>query len=168
MRKEPDSQPNEKDFVIAYNLQAFRETKYPGRGGKQACAEAMGVSRWQYYNWENGSRTPRDKNLQRVADFYGAPLEAFKTKPGNWSEIYPKLLAKWRRRVGAPEEEEVKETNKPIPPSTGDSEAMDQMNAIIKHLIKTQVLVEEGQFDAQAFSKALAELHDYTLFKLPK
>lgn len=171
MRREPDSQPNEKDFVIIHNLQAFRETKYPGRGGKQACAEAMGVSRWQYYNWENGSRTPRDKNLKKVAEFYGVPLEALKAKPENWSEVYPKLLAKWRKRVGAPEpeEEEIKEASKPAPPPTGEAgNSMDQMNAIIKHLIKMQVMVEEGQLDSQFFSKALAELHDYTLFKLPK
>lgn len=169
MRKEPDFPPNERDFVIAHNLQAYRETKYPGRGGKQKCAEAMGVSRWQYYNWENGSRTPRDSNLKKVAEFYGVTLESFKKKPENWSEIYPKMLSKWRKRVGAPEEEEVQAPVKAAPPATNDAaNSMDHMNAIIKHLIKMQVMVEEGQLDPEVFSKALAELHDYALFKLPK
>lgn len=169
MRKEPDSQPKESDFLIAYHVRALRELKYPGRGGGQQCAEAMDVSKWQYYNWENGSRTPREKNLKMLAEFHGVPFDHFKQKPEDWPSIHAKMLANWRKKVGAEAEVELADDSASTPPTTKQAmNSMDQMNAIIKHLIRKQVMVEEGLLDPQAFNQALVELRDYTLFKLPE
>ncbi len=168
MRKEPNSPPKERDFLIAYHIRELRQGKYPGRGGGQKCAEAMNVSRWQYYNWENGSRTPREKNLKMIADFHGVELEYFTVKPDDWQSIHAKMLSKWRKKLGI--EDDPVSSNvpaNPLPTTRQAMDSMDQMNAIIKHLVKKQLMVEEGQLDPQEFNKALAELHDYTMFKLP-
>lgn len=171
MRKEPDSQPNERDFLIAYHIRALREKRYPGRGGGQQCAEDMQVSRWQYYNWENGSRTPREKNLKMIAAFHGVPINSFLEKPDNWGAVHAAMLAKWRKRVGLPEQAPASEEAVALPTprqAMNSMNSMDKMNEIIKHLVKKQLMVEEGQLDPQVFNQALTELRDYTLFKLPK
>ncbi len=168
MRKEPDSQPKERDFLIAYHIRALRQSKFPGRGGGQKCAEDMNVSRWQYYNWENGSRTPREKNLKMIADFHGVGLEYFEAKPADWANIHAEMLAKWQKKVGIEVEAAPVHNSTFAPPTTKQAmTSMEQMNAIMKHLLKKQIMVEEGQLDPQEFNKALAELHDYTMFKLP-
>lgn len=170
MRKEQDSQPNERDFLIAYHIRELRQAKYPGRGGGQKCAEDMNVSRWQYYNWENGNRTPREKNLRMIADFHGVEPDFFTGKPEGWPDIYAKMLAKWRKKIGQePEAEPENAADAATPPSVEQAmDSMEQMNAIIKHLVKKQVMMEEGRLDPKVFNKALTELRDYTLFKLPE
>lgn len=175
MRKDPNVMPNERDFIISYHIKELREAKYPGRGGGQKCANAMGVSTPQYYHWENATRTPRLKNLDKVAVFFGKPLEHFYEKPDGWEFIYPKMLRLWKQRVGAPVDVETEDTPEAEPeaasekpPTTGQAlRSMDQMNSIIKHLLKKQLLMEEGQLDASKFEKALDELYEYTVFKLP-
>lgn len=175
MRKKPNAIPNERDFIISYHIRELREIKFPGRGGAQKCAEAMGVAVPQYYHWENATRTPRLKSLVKVAEFFGKPVEFFYEKPDGWEYIYPKMLRLWKQRVGAPTD--VEPENKPEAeaeaaggnlPTTGQAlSSMDQMNSIIKHLLKKQLLMEEGKLDSLKFGKALDELYEYTVFKLP-
>ena len=175
MRKKPNVVPNERDFIIAYHIKELREANYPGRGGGAKCAEAMDVSTPQYYHWENATRTPRLKNLDKVAQFFGKPLEHFYEKPEGWEFLYPKMLRLWKQRVGIPADMEIEEVleAKPEPatdklPTTGQAlRSMDQMNSIIKHLLKKQLMAEEGQIDVVKFEKALDELYEYTVFKLP-
>jgi transcriptional regulator with XRE-family HTH domain len=175
MQKKSNATPNERDFIISYHIRELRETKYPGRGGGQKCADAMGVPRPQYYHWENATRTPRLKNLDKVAEFFGKPIEHFYEKPDGWEYIYPKMLRLWRQRVGASADVVMEDTHKVESetsaeklPTTGQAlRSMDQMNSIIKHLLKKQLLMEEGQLDPGKFEKALDELYEYTVFKLP-
>lgn len=177
MRKKPDVMPNERDFIISYHIRELRESKFPGRGGAQKCAEAMEVGVPQYYHWENATRTPRVKSLAKVADFFEKPIDFFYEKPDGWEFIYPKMLRLWKQRVGAPTDVEMEDTPEVKPeakaaeeqlPTTGQAlSSMDQMNSIIKHLLKKQLLMEEGKLDSSKFGKALDELYEYTVFKLP-
>ncbi len=175
MRKKSNAVPNERDFIISYHIRELREARYPGRGGGQKCAEALDVSLPQYYHWENATRTPRLKNLVKVAEFFGKPLEHFYEKPDGWEYIYPKMLRLWKQRVGASTDSEPEEPRAAPPtadagtlPTTGEAlRSMDQMNSIIKHLFKKQLLMEEGRLDPAKFEKALDELYEYTVFKLP-
>ncbi len=67
--------PDDLRKIIAANIRAERVKKFPGRGGCQKCAEALGVSPQQWSPWENGSRTPDEMRLQRIADFFGVTVE---------------------------------------------------------------------------------------------
>lgn len=176
MRKQANATPNEKDFMIGYHIKELREAKFPGRGGAQKCAEAMGVALPQYYHWENATRTPRHKSLVTISEFFGKPIEFFHTEPKGWEILYPKMLRHWRQRVGAPVEAEIEPETEdniaPAPveklPTTGQAiNSMDQMNSIIKLLLKKQLLMEEGQLEPIKFEKALDELYEYAKFKLP-
>ena len=177
MRKKPDVTPNERDFIISHHIKELRESKFPGRGGAQKCAETMGVAVPQYYHWENATRTPRVKSLAKIAEFFGKTVEYFYVKPGGWEIIYPKMLRLWKLRVGATTDVEVESQPEGEPktevatdslPTTGQAlRSMDQMNSIIKHLLKKQLLMEEGVLDPSKFEKALDELYEYTVFKLP-
>ena len=67
--------PEDLRKIIAANIRAEREKKFPGRGGCQKCAEALGVSPQQWSPWENGTRTPDEMRLRRIADFFGVTVE---------------------------------------------------------------------------------------------
>jgi len=177
MRKKSNVAPNERDFIISYHIKELREAKYPGRGGGAKCAEAMGVPIPQYYHWENATRTPRLKNLDKIAQFFEKPIEHFYEKPEGWEYLYPQMLRLWKQRVGAAADITIPGANGDKPdttatddklPTTGQAlSSMDQMNSIIKHLLKKQLLMEEGRLDPAKFEKALDELYEYTVFKLP-
>ncbi len=177
MRKNPNVVPNERDFIISYHIKELREIKFPGRGGGQKCAEAMGVAVPQYYHWENATRTPRVKSLAKIAEFFKKKIEYFYETPDGWEFLYPKMLRLWKQRVGAPtdvepedrpEIESAPEVAADALSTTGQAlRSMDQMNSIIKHLLRKQLLMEEGQLDPGKFEKALDELYEYTVFKLP-
>ena len=179
MRKGPDSYPPEKEFLIAYHIKTLRKRKYPGKGGPQKCADALAVSQSQFYNWENGTRTPRRNNLKKLAGFFGVTLEHFAIIPKDWGDIHREMLKKWHERKGIEynpddaQESGVAETREPeaagefLPPT--DQQAVDgmaQMNELIKLLMKKQIMVETGQLDSKKFIKALEEVRNFTLYQL--
>ena len=67
--------PDELRRIIAENIHAERLKKFPGRGGCQKCAHALGVSPQQWSPWETGTRTPDEFHLQRIAEFFGVTVE---------------------------------------------------------------------------------------------
>lgn len=187
MRKGSNSHPPEREFLIAYNIKALREKAFPGRGGPLKCSEALSISKYQYYGWENGTRTPRPNNLKALADFFGVTLERFTAIPKDWEHIHRRMLNKWYERAkivpnpdddpeNEPDQTGVTEsmdsaatgetTEQTAPTEEQALDSMDQMNAIIKLLMKKQVMVENGQMDPKKFKKALEELHSYTLYRL--
>ncbi|MDR0361254.1 MAG: helix-turn-helix transcriptional regulator [Planctomycetota bacterium] len=178
MRKGTESRPPEREFLIAYHIKELREKKFPGRGGPQKCAEALSVSKYQFYNWENGTRTPRPGNLKKMAEFFGVKLDYFAIVPKDWNVIHRKMLDKWHERTGiernhdenmegtADNESGAEVAASTLPTEQQAVDSMEQMNSIIKLLMKKQVMVENGQMDPKKFIKALEELHNYTRFRL--
>ncbi len=67
--------PDELRKIIAANIRAERMKKFPGRGGCQKCAEAIGVSPQQWSPWEHGTRTPDEMRLRQLADLFGVTVE---------------------------------------------------------------------------------------------
>jgi transcriptional regulator with XRE-family HTH domain len=170
MRKERGSVPNENEYLIAYHIRELREAKYPGRGGGQKCAEDMGINKSQYYLWESGSRTPRGGNLKTIAEFFGKDIAYFYEKPEGWREVLAGMRASKSRvsaDINAADESDDGVT--PRPPTTREAmAAMEKMNSIITHLLKKQVMLEEGKLNPKEFAKAIEELQGYTMFKLPE
>lgn len=52
----------------------LRKKKYPGRGGATLCAEAFGVGRQYWYDWESGKKKPGARNQQKIATFFNITL----------------------------------------------------------------------------------------------
>jgi transcriptional regulator with XRE-family HTH domain len=99
MRKHPDYQPTEKDFLVAYHIKILRKRHFPGQASAQQCANKLGIPLSQFYSWENGSRIPRRKNLEKIRECFGVPREYFAQKPEKWKHIYAKMLEMWNIRV---------------------------------------------------------------------
>ena len=85
--------PNQLRQIIAATIRACRIEKFPGRGGSKRCAEAFGVSPQQWSPWECGLRTPGEKNLQAIADFFGKPVEKFCRPPDSSARPEPEPVA---------------------------------------------------------------------------
>jgi transcriptional regulator with XRE-family HTH domain len=172
MRKQRGLVPNENEYLIAYHIRELREEKYPGRGGGQKCAEDMKINKSQYYLWESGSRTPRGRNLQMMADFFGKDVSYFHEKPENWREILAGILTGTEKDsddADALDDAAESDGGMPRPPTTREAMvAMEKMNAVITHLLKKQVMLEEGKLNPREFTKAIEELRGYALFKLPE
>lgn len=196
MRKGPKSHPPEREFLFAHHLKELRKQKFPNRGGPGDCAKDIPTDKYQYYNWENGTRTPNVHNMKKLADYFGVDLAYFEAVPEGWNEIHQKMIAKWRERAkrkaerkGIPidDSNDAGESkagemvaNKSLPKSLAGKEAQEdtglterealgsmiQMNTIMKVLWNKQKMVDEGKLDAKKFAKALEELQSYMMFKL--
>lgn len=55
---------------IARNIRELRMQRFPGRGGGKQCAKAFGVLPQQWCPWERGQRTPCERHLERIAEFF--------------------------------------------------------------------------------------------------
>lgn len=170
MRKQPDSQPDEKDLLLAYHIKELREQTFPGKGSVQRCADKIGTSLHQYYTWENASRTPRGKNLEKIEKCYGVPREYFSRKPDNWKSIYDKMLERWKKRVGAvePEIEESDEAAGTVPTAEQALATQTEVNRIIRLLVEKQKMAEDGEIDAAAFNDQLRDAHKYMQWSFSK
>ncbi len=76
--------PQELREVIARNIRECRQKKHPGRGGGKRCAEEFGVSPQQWSPWERGMRTPDEKRMGELAEFFGVTVSFLRedhTKP---------------------------------------------------------------------------------------
>lgn len=170
MRKQPDSQPHEKDFLLAYHIKDLREKKFPGNASVQRCAKQLGKTIQQYYTWENGSRTPRGKNLELIEKLHGVTRDYFLQVPDNWKSIYADMLDMWRRKVGAPRPE-LKDDGKMASPPPTVNQAMNsqaEVNAIFRLLIEKQALAEKGDIDPEAFHEQMRDLHKYMEWSFSK
>ncbi len=61
--------------IVSDNLKKLREKRYPGHGGKKQVAEAMGLKIQQWSPWEKGQRMPSEIRLEKIAQFFGVPIE---------------------------------------------------------------------------------------------
>lgn len=67
--------------AIAANIREQREKIFPGRGGSRKCAEAFGVTPQRWSPWENGSRSPDEASLQKIASFFGVTSNDLRRLP---------------------------------------------------------------------------------------
>lgn len=170
MRKQPDSQPNEKDFLLAYHIRDLREKKFPGAGSVQRCADKLGKTIQQYYTWENARRTPRGKNLDLIQKLHGVTRDYFVQEPENWESIYAEMLDTWRRRVGAarPGMEEAGKTTS-LPPTVNQAmNSQTAVNAIFRLLVEKQALAEKGEIDPETFNEQMRDLQKYMEWSFSK
>ncbi len=163
MRKQPNSQPDEKDFLLAYHIKNLREKSFPGSGSVQKCAEKLGKSYQQYYTWESGTHTPRGMNLEKIEKLYGVTRDYFSQKPDNWESIYAEMLEVWRKRVGAGKTKAEDNEKMAGPPPTINQALTSQaeVNAIFRLLIEKQTMAENGEIDPEAFNEQMRHLHKY-------
>lgn len=70
--------PDELRENIARNLRSCRLKKFPGRGGRKKCAEALGVSQQQWSPWERGVRTPDKQRLIQLSEFFEVSVDWLK------------------------------------------------------------------------------------------
>lgn len=170
MRKQPGSQPNEKDFLLAYHIKNLREKKFPGSGSVLQCAEKLGKSYQQYYSWENGTHTPRGSNLEKIEALYGVTRDYFSQKPDNWKSIYDEMLDVWRKRVGAGKAEVKDDEEMAGPPPTVNQALTTQaeVNAIFRLLIEKQAMAENGEIDPETFNEQMRDLHKYMKWSFSK
>lgn len=171
MRKKPDSQPDEKDFLIAYHIRELREQNFPGQGSVQKCADALGKSIQQYYTWENASRTPRGINLEKIERLHKVNRDFFSKKPDNWSSVYAQMLETWKRRVGAvtPEDEDGGSDIVGSPPTVNQAiSSQAEVNAIFRLLVEKQAMAEKGEIDPDTFNERMRDLHKYMEWSFSK
>lgn len=173
MRKKlVNGQPSDQRLLVMYHIRKLREQS---ASSVNVCSEKLGVSPYQYYTWENGSRTPKQKNLQKFVDYYNVDLEYFTTPPDGWDEIKQKLLEAWRIKKGIPIPVANAASPAPNQPSENaptvydeatTQKSMEEVNSIIKQLLGKQLLAERGEIDPEKFIQDLRELKNYADFKL--
>lgn len=163
MQKQPDAQPNEKDFLIAYHIKTLREKNYPGIGGAPKCAADLKSSIQQYYAWENARRTPRKASLAKIEKLYGVTRDHFSQKPDDWKTIYAEMLEKWRKRVGQVnrEVEDNKEMARSLPTVNQAMSSQAAVNAIFRLLVEKQAMAENGEIDPETFKEKMRSLQQY-------
>lgn len=161
MGKKANSQPNEKDFLLAYHIKNLREKKFEGKGSVQRCAEHLGKTYQQYYSWENGTHTPRGKNLEIIEKLYGVERVYFSQKPDDWDTIYAEMLGAWKKRRGMVETEDNRQPAAPPPTINQAISSQAEVNAIFRMLIEKQAMVESGAIDPETFNEQLRDLHKY-------
>ena len=88
--------PQELRQIIAANIRAERQKKYPGRGGAKQCAEDFGVSPQQWSPWECGMRTPDEFRMRKIAEHLGVSVEYLRqdhSPPESKPDVIPPALS---------------------------------------------------------------------------
>lgn len=79
--------------IVSTNLSRLRNEKYPGRGGKKSCSEALGLKQQQWTPWEKGVRLPNDDSLAKIAELFGVTVEYLKTDHAVSADIKAEVRA---------------------------------------------------------------------------
>lgn len=148
--------------VIAYNILALRETKYPGWGGGKKCAKDFGVSHSHWSPWEAATRTPDEDSLKRLADFFGVTVDAITTSPEDWASKRAAWDATRRKRRGKRGANKGEEEPDPIAPppaasAVTDEETEDYLESV-KLLAKIQSLRDRGVLSPQAYQAKMRHI----------
>lgn len=91
----PAMPENELRDLIAWRIADERKKKYPEFGGAKQCAEDIGIVGQQWSQYENGGRKPKLDKLEKMAKFFGVPLEHFTTPPEDWES----KRREWKNRI---------------------------------------------------------------------
>ena len=151
--------------IIAYNISVLRRKKYPGRGGGKLCAEAFGIPQQQWSPWESGSRTPDEKRISHIAEFFNVTVDDLHQEPENWAEIKPEwLAAHWKSKRRTKREEAEQPNNKDNVGKTESSGNSDDFVEIVKLLSLGASKVDIGELDPEDFADKMKQIRNYAKF----